>query len=91
MSSTISSAVELHVSKILPMFTMFHQFGFRLRNLWHICFNDRLLKLMKDLMTCFVTKGQLMTHRDIVNIKVVDTDNLLDFDDMTYGDADFLT
>ena len=28
-----------------------------------------------------------MTHKDIVNINVLDTDNLLDFDDRIYGDA----
>ena len=32
-----------------------------------------------------------MTHREIVDINIVDTDNLLDFNDMTHGDADLLT
>ena len=44
--------------------------------------NDRLVKLLKDLMTCFVTRGQIMTHIDIVDINLLDTDNLLVFDDM---------
>ena len=29
-----------------------------------------------------------MTNRDIVDINVLDTDRLLDFDDMTIGDVD---
>ena len=50
---------------------------------------DRLLKLLKDLMiVMFVTRGQTMTQRYIVDINVQDTDNLFDFYDMTYGDVD---
>ena len=49
---------------------------------------DRLLKVLKDLMIRFVTRGQIMTHIYIVDINVLDTDNLLGFDGMTYGDAD---
>ena len=46
---------------------------------------DRLLKILKDLLTCFMTRGQLMTHIDIIDINVLDTDNLLDFDDSLYA------
>ena len=43
---------------------------------------DLLLKPMKDLMICFMTRGLITTHRDIVDINVLDTDDLLDFDDI---------
>ena len=72
------------------VYPRFNQFGFRLRNLWHIVARPTT-ETHERLMTCFVTKGHIMIQRDIVDISVVDTDNLLDFDDMTHGDADFLT
>ena len=32
---------------------------------------DQLLKLLIDVMTCFVTRGQIMTHRDMFYIDVL--------------------
>ena len=59
----------------LPVFTKFKHF-FQIEKTVAYMLKDRLLKLLKDLMTCFVTRGQIMTH--IVGIKVLGTDNLFD-------------
>ena len=72
----------------LPKFTRFDIF-FQTEKRVAYLLKDRLLKLLKDLMiVMFVTRGQTMTQRYIVDINVQDTDNLFDFYDMTYGDVD---